>query len=759
MARQLTPMTAICFIAVVAGSAALADDGGLTMSSVAVTTQQITAQNIRQVTPGTDRRRPKIGLALSGGGARGAAHVGVIKVLEELQVPIDYIAGTSMGAIVGGLYASGMSVAELETTMATLDWADAFRDQIEREERSFRRKRDDDLYLVKQAAGFNAGKISLPTGIIAGQKVDLLLRSLTLRVSDVGDFDDLTFPFRAVAADIVTGEAVVLESGDLAMAMRASMNIPAIFALTEIDGRLLVDGGVANNLPIDVVRQMGADVVIAVDISTPLQEREELDSVLAITEQLTGILSRRNTEAQIETLSDDDLLILPDLGDITTQAFERAAEAIPIGVEAARQHSSELQRLALTTEQYDEYLASHHRRVADLPVIDFVRIENNSRLGDEVLTAGLNIPIGQPLDVQALEEDIGKIYGWQLFQNIRYEIVEDGGETGLVLRVDERSWGPNYLQFGISIADSFDGDNFFNLGIAYTRTGMNALGGELRMGVQIGQEPFLVGEFYQPLGARSRYFIHPQVRFRRRNVNVFDAGNILSELRVSESGLELAAGRNLGTWGEVRLGLRRFTGEVEVRVGDPTQADVDFDVGEFFIRLSDDKMDNVRFPRDGHVVVVEGLVSRDGLGADAEFEQVMFSSLLARPIGKGSVLLHLNYNTTLDSDAPVQSLFRIGGMLNLSGFALDELAGQHSALLALGYLRKVNDSDFLPLYVGGTLELGNVWQNKSDISTSNAITAGSIFVGSDTILGPIYLAYGLAEGGVDSLYLFVGKLF
>ena len=759
MPRQLTPMTAIYLIAMVAGSAALADDGGLTMSSVAVTTQQITAQNIRQLNPGTERRRPRVGLALSGGGARGAAHVGIIKVLEELQVPIDFIAGTSMGAIVGGLYASGMSTAELETTMATLDWADAFRDQIERRERSFRRKRDDDLYLIKQQAGFNDGKITLPTGIIAGQKVDLLLKSLTLPVSDVSDFDELTFPFRAVATDIVTGHAVVLDSGDLAMAMRASLSIPAFFAPVDIDGSFLVDGGVANNLPIDVVRQMGADVIIAVDISTPLQKREELKSVLNITEQLTGILTRRNTEEQIETLTKDDLLILPDLGDIATADFERAPEAIPIGVEAARQHSGELQRLALPAEQYDEYRASHRRRKADPPVIDFVRIENNSRLGDKVLTAGLNVPTGQPLDVKALEEDIGKIYGWQLFQNVRYEIVEDGGETGLVLHVDERPWGPNYLQFGLSIANSFDGDNFFNLGIAYTRTGMNALGGELRMGVQTGQEPFLVGEFYQPLGARSRYFIHPQIKFQRQNVNVFDAGNIISELRVTESGLQLAAGRNLGTWGEVRLGLRRLTGDVEVRVGDPTQADVEFDVGEFFIRLSDDKIDNVRFPRHGHALVLEGLVSRDGLGADAEFEQVMFSSLLARPIGKGSVLLGLNYNTTLDSDAPVQSLFRIGGMLNLSGFAQDELAGQHSALLGVGYLRKLGESGLLPLYVGGTLELGNVWQNKSDISTSNAITAGSIFVGADTLIGPLYLGYGRAEGGVDSVYLFVGKLF
>jgi len=759
MIRHLSAMIAVFFTALVAGSAALADYGGLTNQSAAVTMQEVTAPGTEHVNPVTAWKRPKIGLVLSGGGARGAAHVGVIQVLEEMNVPIDFIAGTSMGAIVGGLYASGMSTAELETTMATLDWADAFRDQIDRRDRSFRRKRDDDLYLVKQQAGFNDGKITLPTGLIAGQKVDLLLKSLTISVSDISDFDELRYPFRAVATDIVTGGVVVLDSGDLAMAMRSSMNIPAAFALTEVDGKLLVDGGVSNNLPIDVVRQMGADIVIAVDISTPLQNREELTSVLSVTEQLTGILTRTNTEAQIATLTEQDLLILPNLGDIATADFDRAAEAIPIGVEAAHQHGGELQRLALSAEQYDEYLASHQQKQSDLPVIDFVRIENNSRLGDKVLAASLNVPIGQPLDVNALEEDIGKIYGWQLFQNVRYDVVEDGGETGLVVHVDERPWGPNYLQLGLSISNSFDGDSIFNLGVAYTRTGMNAYGGELRLGGQTGQDPFFIGDFYQPLGAKSRYFIHPRIRLQKRTVNVFDDGNILSELRVSDSGLELAAGRNLGTWGEIRLGLRRLTGDVKVRVGDPTQPDVDFDTGQFFIRLSDDKIDNVRFPSSGHVVVVEGLVSRDGLGADTEFEQVIVRSLLAKPIGKGSVLLGLDYNTTLDSDAPAQSLFRIGGLLNLSGFSQNEIAGQHSAVLKAGYLRKLGESAFFPFYVGGSLELGNVWQNKSDISASNAITAGSLFVGGDSVLGPIYFAYGRAEGGVDSVYLFVGKLF
>jgi NTE family protein len=258
--------------------------------------------------------RPKIGLVLSGGGARGAAHIGVLEVLEEMHIPIDCIVGTSMGSIVGGLYASGMSPAEINEALATIDWEDAFNDNIPREDRSFRRKRDDDLYLIKHKPGIgDDGKIKLPTGFLQGQKIDLIFKELTLPVSDIKNFDQLNIPFRAVATDITTGEMVVFSSGDLAKSMRASMSIPGIFAPMEMDGRLLVDGGVSNNLPVDVARDMGAEIVIVVDISTPLKKREELTSALSITAQLTGILTRRNTEAQIATLSDKDILIVPPL--------------------------------------------------------------------------------------------------------------------------------------------------------------------------------------------------------------------------------------------------------------------------------------------------------------------------------------------------------------------------------------------------------------------------------------------------------------
>ena len=282
-------------------------------------------------TPPAMGARPKVGLALSGGGARGVAHIGVLKVLEERRIPVDYIAGTSMGSIVGGLYASGMSAQELETLVTRIDWADAFSDWIPRKDRSFRRKRDDDLYLVKNKPGISGLRLKFPPGIIDGQKIDLLLKRCSLPVVGVRDFDDLAIPFRAVAADLVTGEAVVLGRGDLALAMRASMSIPIVFAPREVDGRLLADGGISKNLPIDVVRGMGADIVIAVDISTPLQNREQLQSVLAITDQLTGIMTRRDVDEQIASLSEDDVFIQPDLGDITTASFGRAGDAVPAG--------------------------------------------------------------------------------------------------------------------------------------------------------------------------------------------------------------------------------------------------------------------------------------------------------------------------------------------------------------------------------------------------------------------------------------------
>ncbi|HWN37521.1 MAG TPA: patatin-like phospholipase family protein, partial [Gammaproteobacteria bacterium] len=313
--------------------------------------------------------RPQIGLVLSGGGARGGAHIGVLKALEELRVPVDYVAGTSIGAVVGGFYVSGMTVPELEHLVDSLEWETAFLNVTPRQLKSFRRKRDDDSFLVNQKPGLNDGEFELPVGLVQGQVIDMIISRETLRASQVDNFDQLAIPFRAVAGDIVTGEPVVLGTGSLSRAIRASMSIPAALAPIEIDGRLLVDGGIAMNLPVDVARDMGADVVIAVDISSDLLGRETLKSVLDITSQLTNLLTRTGTLQQRAKLTSDDVLLVPNFSDdLTSMEFARMGETVQTGYDSVMQHREEFERLAVSEEQYAAYLAARRDpRMSELP--------------------------------------------------------------------------------------------------------------------------------------------------------------------------------------------------------------------------------------------------------------------------------------------------------------------------------------------------------------------------------------------------------
>jgi NTE family protein len=709
--------------------------------------------------------RPKIGLVLSGGGARGAAHIGVLKVLEQLRIPIDCLAGTSMGSIVGGLYASGMTPAEIEAVVTRVDWADALKDNIPRENRSFRRKTEDKNYLVQSKPGLSDDlKIKLPLGLRQGQRVDLLLEKLVMPISQVKNFDDFRIPFRAVATDIATGKPVVMSAGNLALTMRASMSIPAIFSAAEMDGRLLVDGGVSNNLPVDVVRAMGADIVIAIDISTPLKTRDQLNSTIAITGQLTGILTRSNTEEQIATLTDKDILIVPDLGDITNSSFDRADEAIPIGLAAAEKHKQTLSRLSVSETVYADYRSSQQGRLSKRqpapPVSGFIRLDNQSRLSDEVIFARLQVKKDAPLDVAQLDKDIGNIYGLELFENIYYEIVEENGQTGLLIHIKERSWGPNYIQAGLSLAGNQDGDNFYNSEFAYTRTAINRLNGEWRSAIQLGHSPGVATEIYQPLSYSSRYFIHPRLAYNKKTVNLYSGdGDKLAEYRVTQYGGDLALGREFGTWGEARIGIRRLTGDAEINVGQPAWPDYDFDRGEVYAKLSADKLDNFNFPREGYYGFVEYVKSEESLGADSEFDQMGMEANVAMSWEKNTVLLGTKIHATMDDDAPLQNRFELGGLFNLSGFNDDELSGQQMGLLRLVYMRQISDFNLLPTYIGMSVESGNVWEKKSDMAFDDLIFAGSIFLGVDTFLGPVYIGYGKAESNHDSFYFYLGKLF
>lgn len=701
-------------------------------------------------------QRPRIGLVLGGGGARGAAHVGVLKVLQELRIPVDCVAGTSVGSIIGGLYASGMNADEIEQVIRAIDWDDLFHDDSAREDRTFRRKRDDDLYAFKAKVGVREGKFRIPMAFIRGQKINLLLNRLTLPVVGIDDFDQLPVPYRAVATDLETGKEVVLSRGSLARAIRASLAIPAAFDPVEIDGRLLVDGGLANNVPVSVARDLCADALIVVDVGSGLLKRDEFESALDVTRQLASFLFTLNAESQLNTLGARDVLIRPAIGDFSGGDYKRAAEIIPVGEAAARESIAALRRYAVSEQEYARYLAHREDRRAGVPEIEFVRTENLSRLGDAVIAERISARPGQPLDVDAIEHDIGGIYGLQNFQSVRYDVVRDGGKTGLVVSAQEKLWGPGYLQFGMSSSDNLESDSTLNVGAIFTRTGINSLNGEWRTGLQLGQEPALFTEIHQPLDPRSRYFVAGRVGFHSDVRNVFDDdGMKLAEVRLPLYLAEFGAGRELGTWGEGRIGYRLAGGDGEVITGTPGP---DFDIarGEVFARLAVDTFDDLYFPRTGQIGLLEWRSARTSLGANVDYDQVLFGYGLARSWVDHTVIGRLAVAATLDDDAPLEGLFQLGGFLHLSGFNEQELSGQRAGLASLIYMRRLFNVRLLRTFAGASVELGNVWQDSDAVSFDDTIFAGSIFLGFDTPIGPFYVGYGLADTHDRSAYIYLG---
>ena len=628
--------------------------------------------------------RPRVGIALGGGGARGIAHISVLRKLEELHVPIDCIAGTSMGALVGALYASGMSVDEIEKTVLTLDWPSLFNDSLERPERTYRRKRDDELVVATPGIGIGKGGAKLAPGVLAGERILLLFAKLIEPVSAIEDFDRLPIPYRAVAADINNGEPVIIGNGDLAMAMRASMSIPGAFPPVQIGDRVLVDGGVARNIPVDVVRNMGADIVVAVDVGTPLATMTPQTGVLGLAEQITGLLTVRNTHQQLATLTERDILISPPLGSrVATSAFSKGREALAIGKEGADAASGQLARLSLSADAYDQNVSIRTGRQIAAPIIQFVRLDNRTRYRDELLLAGADIPLGEPLDSDRLAGRLHRIYGVNTLSLATYEVVEEDGKTGVVLHFQEKSQGPNYLEVGVTMSNDFNGAFDFSVRLGLLQSPINDLGGELRYLVQLGDDTGLLIEYYQPFGTLSRYFFFTRAQYRTFQISTFDDNSHkTAEYYTRQAGIVAGVGREFGNYGAVTLGGRRFTGEAEVQIGDPGLPDFDFEVGDVTVEVSIDRLDSFFFPRDGYAARAGYTFSRDAFGADTDFDQFDFDGLAARSFGKHSALFGLRYHTTTAGIAPVQSLYRIGGFSRLVGFQLNELSGQHYGVVA-----------------------------------------------------------------------------
>ncbi len=712
-----------------------------------------------QCVPTSTGDRPRIGLVLGGGGARGGAHVGVLKYLEENRIPVDLVTGTSMGALVGGLYATGMSAAEIEQVLVEADWTDLFNDATDRSDWPLRRKSDDDVGLYGPKFGLGKDSALLPGGAFAGQKVSLLLENLVSKNSQATDFDELPIPFRAIAADLVSGDKVVLGEGQLSQAMRASMSVPGAFDPVERGDALLVDGGIVDNVPVDVARDMGADIIIAVSVGFPKVGADELKDLVSVVNQLSTLMVAGNTEEQLATLGQNDILIEPGLGtDFGSADFARVNETIPVGYEASLRWQHNLKELSLDEHSYDAWRQSVRDCQHDWPMVNFVRLDNRSRFSNEVLEQMITIRPGTPLDHAQLEKDLGHIYALGFIRLARYSIIEEDGQQGVLIEVERDTRGTDFIETGLGISGDGRGTTL-DLNLAYLKTDLNDHGAEFRGALQFGKEFGISSELYMPLDSHLRWIFKPDVRISRRDLLVFDNnGDALAELELEEIGGTIAFGREIGRHAGLFLEVSRYGGDIKINVGDPGLDNDRFNGGDWSLNAVYDRLDNRYLPSTGDYIKLQYIDSTEALGADDEFKQVRFSLFSARTWGAHTAWFGTTYDTTLNDDAPVYGLFTGGGFLNMSGFERDQLVNQHFGFTLLGYRYRLGESGLMPAYVGTTVEYGNAASSASEIY-SEGILNGSFYLAYDSPLGPLYLGYGWNENQAGLIFIRLGTLF
>jgi NTE family protein len=707
--------------------------------------------------------RPRVGLVLSGGGARGGAHLGVLKVLEEMQVPVDVIVGTSAGAIVAAAYASGLPLAEIEREMSTMRTSMLFHD-VDRAETSMRQKSDDSINYIGPEVGVKRDGVTLSKGAVAGIAIEAVLRRLTKR-QRTEDFDQLPIPFRAVATDLASAEMVVLYHGNLAVAVRASMAIPAGLDPVELDGRLLVDGGLTRNLPVDVARRMGADLIIAIDIGTPLLTRKEITSVLSVSDQITRILTNTNVARSISELGPHDLLITPELGNVATLDFDLLVEAAQAGEKAARSAGVQLARYSLREADYASWHAARLREPAALPThVDAVRVTGTKRVNPEVVAAAIRSEAGAPLDTAVIDEDIKRIYARGHFERVNYALATDPA-VGRVLVADvaEKSWGPNYLRVGLSLATDFGGDNFYTLIATYRATLLNRLGAEWRTDLQTGQSSRIVTEFYQPLTPAQRLFAAAHAGYAYDPFEAYDdAGVHLASYRRVNSSFGFDLGLPLGNAGEARVGLSR--GRVSL------STDTSFIPGELLVpptemggvtvRVRFDTLDNLNFPRAGYNADLQFYDSRQVLGAADSYKKVSGTLGAAFALGpQHSLQLGFRGAGPVGGGTlPTYELFSLGGFLQLSGYKNGQLVGNELAFGRLIYNYRVTAPGLLDgAYLGVSMEVGRIGDGVTGAGSAATRYGNALYFAFDTPVGPMYIAYGRGDHNNQSAYFFLGR--
>ncbi len=706
--------------------------------------------------------RPRIGLVLAGGGAKGAAHIGVIRVLDELHIPVDCVVGTSMGALVGATFASGVPAAELERAVLAIDWKRTVGGQGQRDRMPIERKLTQLTYSIPLEVGLQHGSVRLPGGLIATQQIEQSIRTLVASARYTHSFDDLPIPFRAIATDMVAGDMVVLDGGDLAEAMRASMALPGVFSPVEIDGKVLSDGGITRNLPVDIARKLCADVVIAVWMSTPPPTAADLSSSLSLVTRSLDVMITANERAQIASLGPGDIGIEVPMGDIGSGSFERVPEAIELGRKAAEARRADLARFSVSDDAYQAWLKKVGKTEVDKPVLADVRIVGLQRVNVDYVRAELqDVAPGKAVSADDIAAAIERIYALGDFERVDYDVTGPPEARVLVITPVEKEWGPNFLRFDLGLAANEGGDMFAILRADHDRTWVNSLGGHWHNAAQLGRQAVLRTDFYQPLDVRQRFFVQPIAQAEDDYEDVFVDGDRAARYIMRQRYGQVDLGVNFGTVAQLRLGVRSGSKGAELDTGAAAlpefarTPDTTVEVRALF-----DTRDTLALPTRGTLVNLHYAHSESWFGG--EFDYSLFEGLVARAFsvrGGNSFTLLAGGGYAPSGELPSTDLFKLGGIRTFPGLRPGELRGTSYWTAGTRYAWRLADIQPLfgqALYAGIRLQAAQM-RGRVDGLPADTLYGIAGTLGGRTPAGPFLFSIGWVNDGSWQLQFSIGR--
>lgn len=706
--------------------------------------------------------RPKIGLVLSGGGARGFAHIGVLQWFEEHHIPVDYVAGTSMGGLIGGMYAIGMTPDEIKQISYNIDWIDLFRPVPAYNTLDFRRKEDRRAYPNGIELGLKGG-LRLPPGLNSGHQLGLLFSRVTLPYSNIQSFDELPIPFRCIATDMVEAKQVVLSKGSLALALQATMSIPGVFAPVEIDGEVLAsDGGLLNNIPTDIMKNLNVDEIIAVDIGTPLGGRESMGSLGTILGQTIGVVTIENVRRNKQLA---DILITPDLKQFETMDFPRVRQITDLGYAGAEKMKSQLMQFSLGEEEWQAYLKERQSRIKkDVPNPQFIQVKGASEAAAKKIEFKLKNFVDQPLDPLALNKELTEIWGRGRYLGLSYQMVDSNGQEGLLIRAREKNYAPPFLNVGLELNNTSTDELDVNLRGRVTFMDIGSQGSEIRLDGSLGSETSIGGEYFYRV-RESNFFLAPRVFTQKTKLSLFLDEEQIAQYSIREYAGALDIGYEFGTTDQIRLGYQGGHISADRTIGDPVLPEVSGARSLSYINWHHDSVDNAVIPTRGFLIntelryVIDSPILEGGLN-DSSLPQFLFRGAAFIPAGPKNTLFAIGEGDTSFNNHPTATeQFTIGGLFRVSGLSKAEFRGRNALIFGGGYLRKIADMPPLlgeKISAGVWYEAGSAYEELDDARFFHSVSVG-LFI--ETVLGPIFTGASIASEGRNNFYFAIGRFF